>query len=71
VEWETNFSFYYYEIIKLVVHFALCTSKAFGPFFFKLTVAGDNYVKMLDKEAFSSILNLLLLLDCFHFKRNK
>ena len=71
MEWETNFRFNYYEIIKIVVHFALCTSKAdCRPILFEGTVTGDSYVKMLDEEVFPSILNetndfvLLYALKC-------
>ena len=50
---ENKFYFNYYEIIKFVVHFALCTSKAdCRPILFEGTVTGDSYVKMLEDEGF-------------------
>ena len=39
-----------------ILHYAHSKPIA-GPFFFKDTVKGDSYVKMLDDEALTSILN--------------
>ena len=55
---ENKFYFYYYEIIKIVVHFHYAhPNPIVGPFFFEGIVTGYSYVKMPDEEVFSSIFN--------------